>query len=105
MIWYHNTNINKLPCYFLTTDISEIKSQKKYPVKIKERELNILNLDYSKSRDLIDSDNETHFSKVCTKKIRKNLLDLGYNSVSWTDDKGKKLALLKPELIIGFAEV
>lgn len=60
MIWYHNTNINKLPCYFLTTNISEIKSQKKYAVKIKERELNILNLDYSKSRDLIDSDNETH---------------------------------------------
>ena len=53
----------------------------------------------------IDSDNENDFSKVCTKKIRKNLLDLGYNSVSWTDDKGKKLALLKPELIIGFAEV
>lgn len=89
----------------MTTDTNEIKSQKKYAVQIKERELNILNLDYSKSRDLIDSDNENDFSKVCTKKIRKNLLDLGYNSVSWTDDKGKKLALLKLELILEFAEV
>lgn len=105
MIWYRNTNINKLPCYFLTTDISEIKSQKKYAVQIKERELNILNLDYSKSRDLIESSNENDFSKLCTKKIRSKLLNLGYNAVSWTDDKGKKLALLKLELILEFAEV
>lgn len=104
-MWYHNTNINKLPNYFLTTDINEIKSQKKYTVQIKERELNILNLDYSKSRDLIDSDNENDFSKICTKKMRKKVLDLGYNAVAWIDEKGKKLALLKPELIIGFAEV
>lgn len=104
-MWYHNTNINKLPCYFLTTDINEIKSQKKYTVQIKERELNILNLDYSKSRDLIDSGNENDFSKLCTKKIRSKLLNLGYNAVSWTDDKGKKLALLKPELILEFQEI
>lgn len=104
-MWYHNTNINKLPNYFLTTDINEIKSQKKYTVQIKERELNILNLDYSKSRDLIDSGNENDFSKLCTKKIRSKLLNLGYNAVSWTDDKGKKLALLKPELILEFQEV
>lgn len=104
-MWYHNTNINKLPCYFLTTNISEIKSQKKYAVKIKERELNILNLDYSKSRDLIDSGNENDFSKLYTKKMRKKILDLGYNAVAWTDAKGKKLALQKPELILEFAEV
>lgn len=104
-MWYHNTNINKLPCYFLTTDINEIKSQKKYTVQIKERELNILNLDYSKSRDLIDSGNENDFSKLCTKKMRKKILDLGYNAVTWTDAKGKNLALLKPELILEFQEV
>lgn len=104
-MWYHNTNINKLPCYFLTDNVEEIHSQQKYAVQIKERELNILNLDYSKSRDLIESSNENDFSKICTKKIRSKLLNLGYNAVSWTDDKGKKLALLKPELILGFAEV
>lgn len=104
-MWYHNTNISKLPNYFLTTDINEIKSQKKYTVQIKERELNILNLDYSKSRDLIESDKENDFSKLCTKKIRSKLLNLGYNAVAWTDDKSKKLALLKPELILEFAEV
>lgn len=105
MIWYHNTNISKLPNYFLTTDINEIKSQQKYAVQIKERELNILNLDYSKSRDLVESSNENDFSKLCTKKMRKKVLDLGYNAVSWTGEKGKNLALLKPELILEFQEI
>lgn len=104
-MWYHNTNINKLPCYFLTDNVEEIHSSKKYMIKVKKSDLYILNLDYSKSRDLIESSNENDFSKLYTKKMRKKILDLGYNAVTWTDAKGKNLALLKPELILEFQEI
>lgn len=89
----------------MTDNVEEIHSSKKYMIKVKKSDLYILNLDYSKSRDLIDSDNENDFSKLYTKKMRKKILDLGYNAVAWTDAKGKKLAVLKPKLILEFAEV